>query len=105
MYIVSSHQEIECRDGSRKIDRVAKHFHYVEYLQLANRTGFVDFSIGYINEQICGYEMRDANCTGITAYIVRLRLPSGRLALRAVGLHQTGEEFPRIPISGDSLRV
>jgi len=28
---------------------------------LANQSGVVEFSIGYINEQICGYEMRDAN--------------------------------------------
>ena len=28
-----------------------------------------------------------------------------RLSLRGVGLHQTGKEFPQIPISGDSLPI
>ncbi len=27
------------------------------------------FSIGYINARIRGYEMRDGNCTVLTAYI------------------------------------
>jgi hypothetical protein len=61
MYIVSSDQEIECRDCPRKIDGVTNHFHHVECLQLATQSGVVEFSSGYINEQICGYEMRDAN--------------------------------------------
>jgi hypothetical protein len=73
-------------------------------LQLTNRTGVVEFSIDYINEEICGYEMRDANCAGLTACIVRLRSLSGRLSLLPVELHQTGEEFPKVQISGDSFR-
>jgi len=47
-------------------------------LQFANQSGVVDFSIGYINEQICGYEMRDANKTASG----RLVCAWGRVSVR-----------------------
>src|SRR5580704_8764355 len=43
MYIVSSDQEIKCRDRPRKIDESRKHCHHVEFSQLASHTAVVEF--------------------------------------------------------------
>jgi TetR/AcrR family transcriptional repressor of nem operon len=57
-----------------KTDGAAAHFHYAECLQLESQSGVVAFSIRYIDQQICGYEMRDADWTVLTAQVARVML-------------------------------
>lgn len=89
-------------------DRVAKHFHHVECLQLANQNVVVDFSIGYITEQICGYEMRDANCTVLTVHIVRVKLRFCKTVTCILSdyikqeMNFRNSRFPEIPFEFDS---
>jgi hypothetical protein len=47
--------------------------HFLRRMQSANQTVVVDLSIGYINDRNRGYERRDANCTVLTARVLRVR--------------------------------
>ena len=51
--------------------------------QLASQRVIVEFSIGYTNDRIRGYEMRYVNCAELTACILHV--------------HQTGDEFSKPP--------
>jgi hypothetical protein len=71
--------------------------------QLTNQSVVVDVSIDYINERIRGYEMRDANCTGLMASILRARLRFCKTVTAAGGTVSNRSDFPKVCIFGVSL--
>jgi hypothetical protein len=72
---------------------------------MTNQSAVVDVSIGYINNQICTYEISDVHRTVRTAYVRASDTCLLRLARQLVGVHQTGEEFPNVQVYGDSWKA
>ena len=65
------------------------------YLQLANQCAVVAFSVGYINGRACGYEMRDANETVLTAHVARVKLRPCKTVTASCSTTSKGRGIPQ----------
>ena len=69
----------------------------VVYLQLPNQCAGGAFSVGYINDQICGYEMRDANETVLTTRVARVKLRVCKTVTASCSTTSKRIGFPKSP--------
>ena len=74
----------------------------IQLKQLADQTVGVDFSVGCIDTRLYSYEMSEIERTARTALIRASTTRLLRLTRPQVGVHQSGEEFPKVRISGDT---